>query len=133
MIMREVKTQFINPDTVCPPGGHYSHGVCANGMLFISGQLPITADGHKMAGDSFEHQAQQVMRNITHILLASGSSVDRIVQVRVYLTDLEHWPLFNRLYQAWLGDVRPARCVVPVPALHYGFAIEMEAVALVDA
>jgi enamine deaminase RidA (YjgF/YER057c/UK114 family) len=52
------------------------------------------------------------------------------LQVRVYLTDIADWPAFNTLYAAWAGAARPARAVVPVPQLHYGFRIEIEAVAL---
>jgi enamine deaminase RidA (YjgF/YER057c/UK114 family) len=49
----------------------------------------------------------------------------------VYVTDMEtHWPAFDALYRAWIGDVRPARAVVPVPTLHYGLAVEIEATAL---
>ena len=52
------------------------------------------------------------------------------MQVRVYVTDIASWPAFNAIYAHWIGDARPARAVVPVPELHYGFMIEIEAVAL---
>ena len=61
---------------------------------------------------------------------AAGSSIQRLVQVRVYVTDIALWPAFNAIYAHWLGAARPARAVVPVPELHYGFKIEIEAVAL---
>jgi len=51
--------------------------------------------------------------------------------VRVYVTDIGLWPTFNTMYAKWAGDARPARCVVPVPQLHYGFKVEVEAVALI--
>ena len=50
--------------------------------------------------------------------------------MRVYVTDIADWPAFNALYAKWTGNARPARCVVPVPQLHYGFKIEVEAVAV---
>jgi 2-iminobutanoate/2-iminopropanoate deaminase len=50
--------------------------------------------------------------------------------VRVYVTDINDWPAFNALYAKWTGGAKPARCVVPVPQLHYGFKIEVEAVAV---
>jgi len=53
------------------------------------------------------------------------------VQVRVYVTDINQWPAFNTIYAKWIGASRPARAVVPVPELHFGFKIEVEAVALV--
>jgi enamine deaminase RidA (YjgF/YER057c/UK114 family) len=56
--------------------------------------------------------------------------VHRLLQVRVYLTDIDQWGAFNTLYAEWAGAHRPARAVVPVPALHFGLMIEVEAVAL---
>ena len=112
------------------PGGHYSHAVTANGFVFISGQLPIAPDGSKLADAPFEQQAEQTLNNVAMALTAAGSSLDRLVQVRVYVTDIELWPAFNAIYATWIGTSRPARAVVPVPQLHYGFKIEVEAVAL---
>ena len=121
--------RFVDPAAMAAPGGHYSHAVCVGGLVYVSGQLPITADGHRLTGAPFEAQARQVLANVEQALLACGSSPSRLLQVRVYLTDIDNWPLFNRLYAAWLGDLRPARAVVPVPLLHHGLAVEMEAVA----
>ncbi|MET0469235.1 MAG: RidA family protein [Xanthobacteraceae bacterium] len=115
------------------PGGHYSHAISANGFVFISGQLPIAPDGSKLNEAPFEQQAQQVLDNVAHALKAAGSSVACLTQVRVYVTDIESWPAFNTLYAAWAGSARPARAVVPVPKLHYGFKIEVEAVAVKSA
>ena len=56
--------------------------------------------------------------------------LEKLTQVRVYVTDIADWPAFNALYAKWAGASRPARCVVPVPQLHYGFKIEVEAVGL---
>jgi len=112
------------------PGGHYSHAVVAGGFVFVAGQLPITADGRKLTGEPFEVQARQVLANVQAAVEAAGSSLPRLVQVRVYVTDVAHWPAFNTLYAQWLGDHRPARAVVPVPALHFGLLVEVEAVAL---
>ena len=63
-------------------------------------------------------------------MAAAGSAVDQLVQVRVYVTDIKDWPAFNAIYAKWAGLSYPARAVVPVPELHYGFKIEIEAVAL---
>lgn len=119
-----------NPDTLAQPGGHYTHAVTANGFVFIAGQLPIAPDGNKFVDATFEHQAQQVLDNIAAALQGAGSAVGRLVQVRVYVTDIKQWPAFNAIYAKWIGTSRPARAVVPVPELHFGFKIEVEAVAL---
>jgi reactive intermediate/imine deaminase len=123
--------QCLNPGSVSKPGGHYSHAVVANGFVFVSGQLPITPDGVKLADASFEEQARQVLANVKAILEASGSGVDRLVQVRVYVDSVENWPAFNAVYAQWAGAARPARAVVPVGALHYGLKVEVEAVGVV--
>ena len=120
-----------NPATLSQPGGHYSHVAVANGFVFVSGQLPITAQGDKLSEASFEVQAEQVLANVQAALESAGSSVAQLVQVRVYIVDVEHWMSFNQIYARWAGEARPARAVVPVPQLHYGFKIEVEATALV--
>jgi reactive intermediate/imine deaminase len=122
--------QPITPDDLAQPGGHYSHAVRAGGFVFVSGQLPVAADGHKLNGEPFEAQARQVLANVAAALRGAGSSIDQLVQVRVYVTDIEDWPEFNAIYAQWAGNARPARAVVPVPQLHYGFRIEVEATAL---
>jgi reactive intermediate/imine deaminase len=119
-----------NPDTMAKPGGHYSHAVKANGFVFVAGQLPIAPDGSKLSEAPFERQARQVLDNVASALAGSGSAIDRLVQVRVYVTDIKLWPEFNAVYADWIGSSRPARAVVPVPELHYRFKIEVEAVAL---
>ncbi len=119
-----------NPSGMARPGGHYSHAVTGNGFVFVSGQLPIAPDGAKLNEASFERQAQQVLDNVAAALGGAGSAIDRLVQVRVYVTDVAAWPAFNAIYAQWIGEARPARAVVPVPELHYGFKIEIEAVAL---
>jgi 2-iminobutanoate/2-iminopropanoate deaminase len=123
------KIAQVSPGTMAPPGGHYSHAVAACGLIFVSGQLPIKPDGTKLTGAPFEEQARQALDNVALALLAAGSSIDRLVQVRVYVTDIGSWPAFNNIYAGWAGASRPARAVVPVPALHYGFLIEVEAIA----
>jgi 2-iminobutanoate/2-iminopropanoate deaminase len=111
------------------PGGHYSHAVRAGGLVFVSGQLPIAPDGSRLSDQSFETQARQALANVAAALASAASAIDELVQVRVYVTDINDWPVFDRIYSEWIGAVRPARAVVPVPALHYGFRIEIEAVA----
>jgi len=108
-----------NPATMAAPGGHYSHAIAAGGFVFVSGQLPIAPDGRKLNESPFEEQARQVLDNVAQALEGAGSAIERLTQ-----------PLFNALYAKWAGNARPARCVVPVPQLHYGFKIEVEAIAL---
>jgi reactive intermediate/imine deaminase len=119
-----------NPATMAAPGGHYSHAVAGGGLVFVSGQLPIAPDGTKLNEAPFAEQTRQTLTNVAHALTAGGSSIDKLLQVRVYVTDIASWPEFNAVYAQWAGAARPARAVVPVPQLHYGFKIEIEAVGL---
>jgi reactive intermediate/imine deaminase len=112
------------------PGGHYSHGTVAQGLVFVSGQLPVTPSGERLVDAPFDVQARQVLANVKAVLMAAGSSVDRLVQVRVYVASVEHWPAFNAVYAEWAGSARPARAVVPTGPLHHGLLVEVEAVAL---
>jgi len=120
----------VQPEGLPAPGGHYSHAVVAGGFVFVAGQLPIAADGSRLNEASFDVQAAQVLANVATALRGAGSDIGQLVQVRVYVTDIGDWPAFNTLYAAWAGNARPARAVVPVPVLHHGFRIEIEAVAL---
>ena len=113
------------------PGGHYSHVTIANGFVFVAGQLPIQPDGTKLVDASFDDQAQQVLANVKAALEGAGSNIDKLVQVRVYVASLDDWPAFNAIYALWAGGSRPSRAVVPTGPLHFGFRIEVEAVAVI--
>jgi reactive intermediate/imine deaminase len=119
-----------NPSGLAAPAGHYSLAVKANGFVFVSGQLPIGPGGERLTDASFEAQARQVLANVGAALSSAGSSVEHLVQVRAYLTDIGDWAAFNAIYAEWADAARPARCAVPVPSLHYGFRIEVEAIGL---
>ena len=113
------------------PGGHYSQAVVHNGLVYISGQLPVDPlTGEKITG-SIEDQTDQVLKNLSAILDASGSSLDRVLKVTVYISDISLWGKVNEIYSRAFGDHRPARAIVPTRELHFGFQIEMEAIAVV--
>ncbi len=120
----------VNPPGMAQPGGHYSHASVANGFVFVSGQLPIRPDGTKLSDASFEIQAAQVLANVQAALEAAGSSIDKLVQVRVYVDSLDNWPAFNAVYAGWAGLAKPSRAVVPTGPLHYGFKVEVEAIGV---
>lgn len=122
--------QSHTPDNA-PPGGHYSHCCTAGGFVFISGQLPITKEGVKLVNASFEEQVKQVLENINECLISVNTSRNMLAQMRVYITDVNNWPIFDKIYADWIGSHKPARAVLNVPQLHYGVAIEAEAIALV--
>ncbi|MBN2416816.1 RidA family protein [bacterium] len=111
------------------PGGHYSQAVVHDGLIFVSGQLPIHPHTGKKETGPVELQAELVLANLRAILEAAGSGLDRVLKTTVYIQDMRHWDTVNRIYADRFGAHRPARAVVPAPGLHHGFLIEMEAVA----
>jgi reactive intermediate/imine deaminase len=120
----------VQPKALRAPGGHYSHATIANGFVFVSGQLPIDADGTRLADAPFDVQARQVLENLRLVLEAAGSNIAKLVQVRVYLDSIDNWPAFNAIYAEWAGAAKPARAIVPTGPLHFGMKVEIEATAL---
>jgi reactive intermediate/imine deaminase len=112
-----------------PPGGHYAQAVRYQDTLYISGQLPVRADGSHSADEPFETQALVALNNLLAILKDAGGDIADLVKVTVYVVGVKHWPSFNVLYAEKLGSHRPARAVVPVPELHHGYMVEIEAIA----
>ncbi|MCV4275600.1 RidA family protein [Pseudomonas capsici] len=119
----------IHTPNAASPGGHYSQAVRHQGLLWVSGQLPVRADGSHSVTEPFEVQAAIALSNLMAILEKAGSGVDDLLKVTVYIVGIEHWPAFDQLYARYLGQHRPARAVVPVPVLHHGYLLEIEAVA----
>eukprot|EP00941_MAST-03F_sp_MAST-3F-sp1_P001886 g1886.t1 len=120
----------ISTKNASPAGGHYSQAVVCNGLLFVSGLLPINTKGEKLAKKSFAEQTKTVLDNLEGIITAAGCcDLSSLVKVTVYIEDIEKWGEFNRIYSKRLGNHKPARVVVPVPKLHYGLALELAAVA----
>ncbi|HKY05606.1 MAG TPA: Rid family detoxifying hydrolase [Blastocatellia bacterium] len=113
------------------PGGHYSQAVVYNGLVFVSGQLSIDPKtGEKKLG-SIQEQTRQTLSNIGEILKAANSDLSRVLKMTLYIADIELWGAVNEVYAKVMGDHRPARAVIPTKELHYGFLIEIEAVAAV--
>jgi 2-iminobutanoate/2-iminopropanoate deaminase len=125
-IMMEIST----PDAP-QPAGHYSQAVVHNGLVYVSGQLPIDPEtGSKQVG-SIEEQTEQALKNLAEILSAAESGLDQVLKTTVYVSDIQLWDRVNQVYASFFGDHRPARAVVPTRDLHFGFQIEIEAVAAV--
>ena len=114
------------------PGGFYSQAVRAGNLLFLSGQLPLDLHGRLVDGGIVE-QTNQVLTNLQHVLHAAGADLTHLVQVTIYVAGIEHWPAVNAAYQSFLAavPVPPARAVVPVPELHYGALVEIQAIAVI--
>jgi 2-iminobutanoate/2-iminopropanoate deaminase len=112
------------------PAGHYSPAVIANGLVFVSGQLPAKPGTTEHRIGPIEEQTEQCLRNVESVLKAAGSSLDKVVQMTVYVADGDHWSRVNAVYAKVMGAHKPARAVVPVKMLHFGYEIEIQAIAL---
>ena len=116
-------------DRAPAPAGHYAHAVVSGGHIFVSGQLPIRPDGRPLPADGFEAQARQAIENMLAILRVAGGTPQQLVKVTAYIVGVAHWARFNAVYASMLPDARPARTVVPVPELHHGYLVEIDAIA----
>ena len=111
------------------PAGHYSQAIVHNNIVYVSGQLPIDPKtGEKRIG-SIEEQTEQALKNLSEILKAAGSSINQVIKTTVYVSDIELWGRVNAVYARFFGEHRLARAVVPTRNLHFGFQIEIEAIA----
>jgi 2-iminobutanoate/2-iminopropanoate deaminase len=113
------------------PAGHYSQAIVHNGFVFVAGQLPIVPGQKEHRPGSIAEQTEQTLRNIAAILRAAGSGLDRAVSITIYVSDMDYWGAVNDVYIRVMGNHKPARAVVPVKELHYGYALEIQCVAAI--
>ena len=123
------KIQTFNSSNLPMPGGHYSQALIHNNLMYISGQLPFNPfTGEKVNGD-IEEQTQQILDNIDILLRDAGSKKENVLKTTVYISDISLWGRVNEVYASYFGKHKPARAIVPVKDLHFGFVIEIEAIA----
>lgn len=111
------------------PAGHYSQAIVHNGVVYVAGQLPIDPNSSDRTVGSIEEQTERTLRNVEAILVAAGSGLDRVLQMTIYVSDISLWGGVNTAYTRIMGAHKPARAVVPVKDLHYGYQIEIQAIA----
>jgi 2-iminobutanoate/2-iminopropanoate deaminase len=121
--------QTVSTDAAPIARGHYSQALVHGGTVYVAGQLPIVPGDPERRLEGFQAQAEQVISNVFAILEAAGSAPDRVLKSTVYIADVAHWPAFNAIYARRFGEHRPARTVVPVAGLHYGYLVEMDVIA----
>lgn len=122
---------IIATENAARAGGHYVQATTYNGLIYVSGQLPVNIDGSHNNNKPFEVQARQALDNLFAILRASGSGPSHLLKVTVYIVDVKNWPLFNQVYAEMMETAKPARSIVPVPELHYGYSIEIDAIGII--
>ena len=109
--------------------GHYSQGIVHNGLVYVAGQLPIDPTDRNRPVGSIEEQTERTLRNVEAILVAAGSGLNQVLQMTIYIADIELWGGVNATYARVMGGHKPARAIVPVKDLHHGYQIEIQAIA----
>lgn len=113
------------------PKGHYSPAVAHNGLIFVSGQLPMNHQTGKVETGAIELQTELALRNVEAILKAANSDLNHVLSVTIYVSEIDDWDKVNEVYKRILGEHKPARAIVPVKDLHFGTKIEIQAIAAV--
>jgi 2-iminobutanoate/2-iminopropanoate deaminase len=108
--------------------GPYSQAMMADGWIYTSGQLPMTAAGDMVEGD-IEAQTEQVFRNLQAVLAAAGASLAQVVKATVFVKDLNDFARLNAVYDRAFGGHKPARSTVEVARLPRDALVEIEVVA----
>jgi len=124
--------EYINTPYAPMPAGHYSQAVVHNGLVYVSGQLPVKPDRSSTEVGSIEEQTLQALQNVEQILIAANSKISKVVRVTIYISDISLWAKVNGVYSNFFGDHKPARAIVPTKELHYGYQIEIEAIGAVN-
>ncbi len=109
--------------------GPYSHAILVGDTLFTSGQVPLVPETGKLAGDTIEAQATQVLANLEAVLAAAGMTFANVVKTTVFLTDLADFAAMNAIYATKFPENPPARSCVQVAKLPAGAKMEMELIA----
>lgn len=110
--------------------GPYSQAVEINGMLFISGQLPVNPVTGKIEVDDITGQTKQVLENISAILQASGYSLKEVVKSTCLLSDLSNFAAMNEVYASYYNSEPPARTTFAVKGLPLGALVEIDTIAV---
>lgn len=112
--------------------GPYSQAICANGLVFASGQIPIDPATGQFVSGGIAEQTEQVLRNLAAVLEASGSGLERVVKTTVFLADMDEFAAMNEVYGRFFTNEPPARATVQAARLPRNARVEIDAIALSD-
>jgi len=112
--------------------GPYSQAIEANGMLFVSGQLPVNAETGEFAPGGITEQMHQVFKNMKYILSEAGLTLDNVVKTTVFLSDMALFAEMNKVYEGYFDGTFPARSAFAVKELPKGAMVEIECIAVKD-
>jgi reactive intermediate/imine deaminase len=114
--------------------GTYSQAVCVTGgsTVYLSGQIPLIPATMQMIEGDISEQINQVFKNLTAVCEKSGGSLDDIVKLNIFLTDLSHFPIVNEIMAKYFNQPYPARAAVGVNELPKNAQVEMDAIMVID-
>jgi len=111
------------------PGGPFSQGIKVGNRIYVAGQTPVNAETGKIP-ETVEEQTRQTLENIKHVLEAGGATMDDVVKVTTYLTDLNDFDAYNEVYKEFFQEPLPAR--VTIGCELKGIPLEIDAIAELD-
>ncbi|MDE1231223.1 MULTISPECIES: RidA family protein [Vibrio] len=109
--------------------GPFSQAIKSNGMLYLSGQLPLDPETMKFSASNVTGQAEQIFRNISSVITEAGCEKESIVKTTVFLSDMNNFTEFNAAYSEFFGEHKPARSCVEVARLPLDALVEIELIA----
>jgi 2-iminobutanoate/2-iminopropanoate deaminase len=121
--------QSIRTDDAPKAIGPYSQGIAYKDLLFLSGQIGLDPKTGAIGSSTIEGQTKQVMNNIQAVLAAVGSDLSRVLKVTVFLSDIQEFATFNKIYGEFFGELPPARSTVQVSKLPRDAKVEVEVIA----
>tara|TARA_B100000427_G_scaffold329637_1_gene346754 strand:+ start:4239 stop:4616 length:378 start_codon:yes stop_codon:yes gene_type:complete len=120
---------IIETDLAAKPLGHYSQALVHNGLVYVSGQLPIDPADESRFLETVEDQTLQTLHNLQAVLVAANSDKSLVLKATVYISDISIWAQVNQVYASFFGDHLPARSAVPTKNLPKGYLVEIDAIA----
>ena len=124
--------KVINTNKAPQAIGPYSQAVKAGNTVYLAGQIPLVPETMTLENGDMRAQIRRVFENLGAVAKASGGSLQDVVKLNVYLTDLAHFPLVNEVMAQFFREPYPARAAVGVVALPKGAAVEMDAILFLD-
>jgi 2-iminobutanoate/2-iminopropanoate deaminase len=110
--------------------GPYSQAIKAGGLVFVSGQIPIDPETGEFVAGGIAEQTERVLKNLTAVLEAAGSGLDKVVKTTVFLASMKEFAAMNEVYARFFSSAPPARATVEAAGLPRDARVEIEAVAL---
>jgi 2-iminobutanoate/2-iminopropanoate deaminase len=123
--------QIIQTEQAPQAIGPYSQAIRANGLIFASGQIPIDPETGQFVSGGIAEQTEQAIKNLSRVLEAAGSDLNRVVKTTVFLADMEEFAAMNEVYGRFFNEKPPARATVEAARLPRDARVEIEAIALV--